>query len=168
MKYIVLFFTLSICACNNTLKKDHKHEYLRHVGDIPFDNTLDDPAFRPCNEESARVHHNFNNPDLYEGEKPAMIKPLMQLEFAKIEGESGYITIRFMVNCEGKTGRYRVEQLDFEYKDKKFNEKIIDSLLSKTKSLDKWIPAKSEDFVYDYYKYLTFKIIDNQIKDILP
>jgi hypothetical protein len=168
MKYIVFIFALAIISCNNTPKSDTQKEYLRHVGDIPADSKLDLMSFRPCKEEYATVYYAFDKPDLYKGEKPAMIKPFLDLAFPRIKGETGYITIRFMVNCEGRTGRFRVEQLDIEYKDKKFNPKIVESILSTTMSLDGWIPGKFDERAYDYYKYLTFKIIDNQINEILP
>jgi len=73
-----------------------------------------------------------------------------------------------MVNCEGKTGRFRAEELDNNYEPKKFSSDLVNTLLSKTKSLNKWIPATYDDRKYDYYKYLTFKIVDNQIETILP
>lgn len=168
MKYIILIFTLSLYSCTNEKKSDHEHEYLRQVGDISFDSKLDDPEFIPCHEDLTLVHYNFSNPDLYEGEKPAIIHPFKKIILPKIEDSNGYITIRFMVNCEGKTGRFRVEQLDFDYKEKKFNSDLVDSILLTTMSLDGWIPAKYDERIFDYYKYLTFKIIDNQITDILP
>ena len=73
-----------------------------------------------------------------------------------------------MVNCKGQTGRFRVEQLDMNYKPKKFDNEIVDSILSTTKSLDGWLPATYDNKEFDYYKYLTFKIVDNKIIDILP
>ena len=169
MKYIALILVLGIYSCYNSNTSQNKHEHLRHVGDIPFDSQLDDPNFKPCHEDLATVYYaRFSNSNLYKGEKPEITKVFMNMIFLKIEGSSGYITIRFLVNCEGKTGRFRVEQLDFDYKEKKFNSAIGDSILSRTKSLDGWIPAISGERAYDYYKYLTFKIIDNQITDILP
>lgn len=170
MRYIILILIVICSSCDNKngRKADQNTEYLRHVGDIPFDSKVDDQNFKPCHEDMAFVHYNFGNSDLYEGEKPAIVRTFMNINLPKIEGSSGYITVRFMVNCEGKTGRFRVEQLDFSYKEKKFNAAIVNAILSATKSLNGWIPATYKDKVYDYYKYLTFKIIDNQITDILP
>jgi len=167
MKYIIIiiqFFFLHTCSN----KAEHKIEYLRHVGDIPFDSRIDDTNFTPCHEDLATVHYAFNNPNLYEGEKPAIVKEFKNLSLPKINKNNGYVIIRFMINCEGKTGRFRVEQLDNNYEPKKFSKELVNTLLSKTKSLNKWIPATFDEKKYDYYKYLTFKIVDNQIATILP
>ena len=168
MKYIILTFVFGIYSCSNVDKNEHKYEYLRHVGDIPFDSKLDNPEFEPCHEDLSFVHYNFNNPDLYEGEKPAIIKAFKTINLVESPKNTGYITIRFMVNCKGQTGRFRVEQLDMNYKPKKFDNEIMDSILSTTKSLDGWLPATYDNKEFDYYKYLTFKIVDNKIIDILP
>jgi len=169
MKYLVLTLFFITVSCKRTENSIDQHEHLRHVGDIAFDAALDDPEFEPCHEDLSFVHYNFGNPDLYEGEKPAIINAFKTIDFFQVaEQNTGYITIRFMVNCNGETGRFRVEQLDFNYKAKKFDKVIVDSILSTTKSLDGWIPATFNDKAFDYYKYLTFKIVDNKIIDILP
>jgi len=156
---------LLLHGCNTS---DDDKSYLRHVGDIPFDHQLDDPSFHPCNEDRALVYYNFGQPDLYKGEKPAIEKAFEHISLPSLDDSDGYITIRFMINCEGKTGRFRVEQLDNQYKTKQFNPELVDQLLITTQKLDGWIPGKLDGRAYDYYKYLTFKIIDNQIVDILP
>ena len=158
MRYIVLVLSLCFFACNQKVEDKPKNEYLRQVGDIPFDSELDDPKFKPCNEELATVHYAFDNPNGYEGEKPAIVEAFRSISSKKDPEATGYITIRFMVNCNGETGRFRVEQLDNDYKPKKFNESFVADILSTTKSLDGWIPATYKDRKFDYYKYLTFKI----------
>ena len=168
MKYIIVILSLSLISCNGTNKGKKEKEYLRHVGDIPIDKKLDDPMFVPCNEHQATMHYAFEDPNLYKGEKPAIVNAFKNISFAKDPEMTGYITIRFMVNCEGKIGRFRVEQLDTEYKPKKFNVEFVEAILSTTKSLNGWIPATRNNKAYDYYKYLTFKIIENEIVDILP
>ena len=43
--------------------------------------------------------------------------------FASLKDNSGIITIRFIVNCEGETGYFRVEQCDLDYKPTSLNQK---------------------------------------------
>lgn len=167
MKYLYLIFILLLFhACMGITDTS---KYPRHVGDIPFDSQLDDVNFEPCNEKKALTHYRFGDPDLYEGEKYMIVHEFDNLVLPEMDSlQSGYITIRFMVNCNGQTGRFRVEQLDFDYKDMRFNEAFLNSILAKTVSLNGWIPAIRYNKPHDYYKYLTFKIIDNKIVDILP
>ena len=164
-KLLLVLILVFLYSCKDIVEKE---EYLRHVGDIPFDEKLDDPNFKVCNETMATVHYAFENPFLYVGEKPAIEAAFRNINFKKADAGSGYITIRFLVNCEGETGRFRVEQMDLEYRDKSFDPDFVKEIVSTCKSLDGWIPATYKDSSYDYYKYLSFKIEDYKIIDILP
>lgn len=170
MKYAIIWVVLVLASCGDSKNatSNMKAEHLRHVGDIVADRNMDDPNFKACQEDRAAVHYNFDSPNLYEGEKPAIVRAFMDMDLPKVKGSLGYVTVRFMVNCKGETGRFRVEQVDTDYKKKTFNTGISDAILATTKSLNGWIPATYDGKVYDYYKYLTFKIIDNQIVDVLP
>jgi hypothetical protein len=144
----------------------------KNVGDIPFDKEMDDDSFQVCNEQYIKqyyVRYSSDTPPGYKGEKRGLenaIKNKYQMENS--EGEDGYLTIRFIVNCKGKTGRYRIEEMDFAYKPKKFDRKISSQLLGIVKNLNEWTPRKDKNTVYDFYQYLTFKINDGQIVKILP
>ena len=157
---IIIILSIFVISCS-------QEEY-KNVGDIPFDSDLDDPQFKPCHEDLTLVHYNFGNPDLYKDEKPAIVNAFKNIQLVQHPKNTGFITVRFMVNCEGETGRFRIEQLDMNYKPMKFNGAILDTIVSTTKSLDGWLPATYDNKVFDYYKYLTFKIVDNKIVDILP
>jgi len=78
------------------------------------------------------------------------------------------IRIRFIVNCAGDTGRFRILGMDKDYKQKEFSPSITDQILSITKSLTGWKTKTSNGETYDYYQYLIFKIDKGQIKEILP
>jgi hypothetical protein len=109
-----------------------------------------------------------NTSHLYHGEKPAIVKAFDEIDLPVIDQNDGYVTIRFLVNCKAETGRFRLEQVNFDYQDKIFEGELVTQLLEKTKQLDGWLPGVREGLRCDYYKYLTFKIINNQIVDILP
>ena len=79
------------------------------------------------------------------------------------------IRIRFVVNCEGKTGRFRLMASDLKYQPKKFDKKITSQLMEISKNLTGWLPKKTDKGkLIDYYQYLIFKIKDGKIKRILP
>jgi hypothetical protein len=79
---------------------------------------------------------------------------------------NGDITVRFLVNCEGKTGLFRVRQMNtgLTEPDKKTGRKA----LRFTKSLEGWIPKEIKGFKADYYQYLTYKIEDGKVSEVLP
>ena len=84
--------------------------------------------------------------------------------------ENGYIRIRFMVNCKGQIGRFSLQEMDRDYKEKRFPPEITQQLFDLVSQLDGWIPMElwSNEPLVDYYKYLGFKIKNGQIEEILP
>lgn len=169
MRQLFLIFILvtTLCSCGQTQEKTAS--YPLQVGDIYFDSKIDDPDFKLCDETKVLQYYNFGEGLQYKGEK-VMINEHFKagLKTKEQKNESGFITIRFIVNCEGKTGRYRVQGMDYDYNEKSFNPKLTNRLLDLTKQLDGWIIGEYEGKPYDYYQYLTFKIEDGNLIEIMP
>ncbi|MEY8022170.1 hypothetical protein AB8P51_15155, partial [Muriicola sp. SD30] len=86
-----------------------------HVGDITFDRNQDSTEFKLCNDENIYQYYSINTD--YEGGKRAM-KEKLQNQFSNIlPPETGLLTIRFILNCEGKTGRFRAKMINNSLKD---------------------------------------------------
>jgi hypothetical protein len=115
-----------------------KPSYSDHVGDIGFDEKVDDPNFKICINGRIPQYYEFGKSLQYQGEKPALDKHFEILKQNETTAESGYITIRFIVNCEGKTGRYRIEEMNNEYQSMSFDEKLVEKILALTKELSGW------------------------------
>lgn len=151
--------------------KEKESTFIPHgdIGDIYFNSDIDDPSFKVCYEHLS-IQFNYHKIGfVYEGEKSALIEHFKKNYNYKIEkGQSGYITIRFVINCEGKPGRFRVSEMDFDLTEKKFSSRIREKLLNTTKNAPGWIVYKHKDKPYDYYQYLVFKIQNGQIQEILP
>ena len=145
-----------------------KKEYPRHVGDIAFDAGLDDPNFKVCNEALIFQYYNFSNGLQYRGEKTAIYNAFSTYQVDTIPDQNGYVTIRFVVNCEGETGRFRIETMNNDYEAFQFNRDIVRQLKEVTRSLSGWEIAVYDGEPKDYYQYLTFKIQNGQIVNILP
>jgi hypothetical protein len=157
----ILFF-----SCNSLEKQ--KDELLRHVGDILFDPQIDTTDFKPCHEDLTFQYYNFSNAIQYDGEKASVIREF-ENKFQQVnETENGYITIRFIVNCEGKTGWFRIVTMDFDYQEKELSSELSNQLLEITKNLKGWKPGDFDGKKYDYYQYLTFKITNGRIENIMP
>jgi len=170
--YKTIIFLISIIimteSCQHTsVPKDSR--YLSMVGDISYDPKLDDPNFTLCDEKNTKQYHNLNEEMQYEGEKYALDN-IFATRYKQTGGatDSGMIRIRFMVNCKGQTGRFRMISSGYDYKEKQFNQAITDQLMTITKSLTGWKILSDKRGPKDYYQYLIFKIRDGQIKEILP
>ena len=162
---IFFFFVLKICA------QTSNQIYPQQVGDIQFDKKIDDKNFKICDSTHIFQYYNFGKGFQYKGEKYEIIKTFKEKYHPIInskKGETGYITIRFIVNCEGKTGMFRVEEMDSNYQTTVFNAIIKNQLLDITKSLDGWPINMYKDKIHAYYQYLTFKLEDSKLIEILP
>jgi hypothetical protein len=173
--YSLLLFLLPFTFSCVSQRKEPPQEvkgdsltYPDHVGDSAFDKELDDPSFKVCSEGFTRQYYSFGT-DVYEGEKPVIVDFFRQNYRGEGFGDqTGYVIIRFIVNCQGRTGRFRVQEMDLNYQPIKLNSKLIDQLLRLTKELDGWKPAQEEGKSYDYYYYLSFQLVNGQIKAIMP
>ena len=170
VKQRILFTLLLIplvSFCQQT--KSSKSLYPDSVGDIAFNKATDNENFELCYEKHIFQYFNNSGGLEYDGDKLAIENEFAQkFKSVLLENENGLIRIRFVVNCEGKTGMFRVQQMDENYKEKVFDKKFINQLLDFTKSLDGWIPQEYLGIKINYYQYLTFKIKDGKVSEILP
>lgn len=143
--------------------------YPNEVGDIAFDAKIDNPNFKICNPGISLQYYNFSKGFQYSGEKYEILKLWNKVNNPNIKSSlNGYITIRFLVNCEGKTGLFRIQQMDENYNEILFEEDIQSELLKFIKSLNSWTPLIYKGKKMDYYQYLTFKMKDGIVQEILP
>ena len=160
-----------LLGCNSKEKMNTpKPQYLRWVGDSVHKDSLDAPGFHACNgDEQVLQYFNLGEGPVYESEKPALVHRFTS-NYQAPEGnsQSGMVRIRFVVNCGGKAGRFRIIQSDENYEPFEFDTSITDQLLNITKSIENWKIQYREETPVDYYMYLVFKIRNGQITEILP
>jgi len=163
-KHITLFIVILVSSCQS-----EKH---RDVGNIPFDSELDSSEFKICDENIIKEYYIRRSSDTapsYKDEKRGLEEELLNAYSYPVKlNQNGYITIRFIVNCKGESGRFRMEQMNLNYKPFKFDKEISNQLFSIVKKLKYWIPRSNKGQNFDFYQYLTFKIINGQIIKILP
>lgn len=163
---IILFIPLLI---NCQTEKSAVSKYPVHVGNIEPDEKSDDPNFKRClDERYVFQYYNDSKGVQYKGEKATIQNEVQKLSLPEIKNSNGYITIRFIVNCEGKSGLFRMQQMNEEYKEYSFAKQTSDQLINFTKKLNGWIPKEIEGRKVDYYQYLTYKIENGKVSEILP
>ncbi len=154
----------------SAFKEMSRHQKKR-VAYIDPVNTLDDAIyFELCGHENAIVDYYNSSPDVRYADGKGEMKKIIRgkLEREKLHGESGYLTFRFVVNCKGETGRYVLEQSDLNYQKKQFSSETIDHLYQITNDLKRWQPAVIRDKGQDAYVYLTYKLQNGVVTDVLP
>lgn len=159
------FFTTSFTARAQQARPSFS--YLAHVGDIPFDPSKDDPAFLVC--DTQYVLQYYSTTSWYKDHKKEVAQFLTS-RFAVSDTlhQTGYITIRFVINCKGETGRFRMYELDSSYQAFHFSEKISGQLLQLVKQIKGWQPAKYDNDAFDSYQHIIFRISNGKIISISP
>ena len=166
--FLLLLFLIPLLA-NCQSEKNAVSKYPSHVGNITFDEKIDDFDFQRClNEKFAFQYYNDSKGFQYVGEKIEIDEKLKKINFKEDQNANGYVTIRYVVNCEGKTGMFRVQQMDSNYLQISFNKEMITQILNFTKNLKGWIPKEIQNRKIDYYQYLTFKIKNGNVSEVLP
>ena len=165
--YILIAILTLLISCS--VEKVTGQKYLRWVGDIEHDPEIDMTDFILCNgDENVRQYFNMYEGMQIEGEK-IKIETLFNEKYQPVNiNESGWIRVRFIVNCEGHAGRYRIIQSDENYQERPFDKRISGQLLELTKSLDRWKVLSVDSQPVDYYQYLIFKMKNGEIEKIMP
>ena len=131
---------------------------------------LQDPQqeFRPC--DSLAITEYYRADTHYRGGMRA-IRLFFRTHYqppAEAAGQSGYVRIRFVVNCKGETGRFDVLEMNRDYQAVCFQPSVSEQLLALTRELDAWEAGEFRGKTVDSFMFLTFKLKDGAIQDILP
>ncbi len=167
-KYILISL-IPLGLFTSCSEKKTTNVHFNDLGEILFDSQIDDQNFLVCHEDIT-FPFNYGGVGLvYEGEKRKLVNTFnKKYSFPKTKGETGYVIIRFIINCQGEAGRYRVTEMAFNLKKTELNQGITQQLLNITKGLDGWKPHVRNKRAWDYQQYLTFKIVDGELIKILP
>ncbi len=167
-KILKLLLFISLISFGQ-VKSETKSEYPNYVGNIEFNSKIDNKDFELCNSKHINQYFNIGDGLLYEGEKLAIEKEFAEKYKSEIiKNETGLIRINFVVNCKGKTDRFRLISMNENYEEKVFDKSITDKLLSIAKNLKGWKGKRIREKEIDYYQYLIFKMENGQLKEILP
>ena len=145
-----------------------KFRFPAQVGDIAFDASTDRANFFLC--DSARIYQYYRVGSSFDGEHRELVnyfrrhyRPGLLMPAA-----SGYLVIRFVLNCRGETDRFRVKGVGFDFQDRTFPPAIVKQLLHLTRELRGWRPGQSNNTAADSYVYLTFILQNGQLADVAP
>jgi hypothetical protein len=138
------------------------------VGDIPFDRSIDDSSFKAC--DSNRIFQYYNTDSWFLQHKDSVRQYFMS-EYRPppdLPPQSGYLTVKFIINCAGQTGRFRLTEMDSTYRPYHFDPRISSRLFTLVRNLTGWQPALYKGRYYDSYQYITFRIRNGHILTISP
>lgn len=156
-----------------TLDDFRKHSLTvpKRVAYIDPKNNLDDNNnFKICGQE-VQIADYYNGDEIGQliGGKGQWWRILeTELKSSKLHNESGFLTYRFVVNCQGQAGRFVTEQADLNYNKKAFHPETVDHFYEIVSNQKEWQPCKIKEDIRDAYVYVTFKLKDGKVIEILP
>lgn len=152
-----------------TLDDFHTETYKKSFKDL---SEYTYPDFQLCNPS---LYKN-NNADWYYFKYPSFEGGLYRLKqvfdqlFKSVDlgNINGLVRVEFVINCAGDIGRFRVEEMDYNYTKTSLNPSISSQVINILKHAGRWIPGERRDQKVDTYKFLIFKIKNGRVDEIYP
>ncbi len=149
--------------------KEIANHQVHRIGYIDPGNVMDDPDSLQLCHHPKRIADYYNGKGGFEGGKKALWQQIEQkLDNTKLKQASGYLTFRFIVNCRGEAGWFTTEEADLTYQKKTFDVALVSHLFEILSELNEWRPCTVRGETRDAYFYITFKLEDGELIEILP
>lgn len=148
------------------------NQYENRVAYIDSENSLLSEGFETCDE----YIFDYYNPEraTYSSGKNGLRKFILNNYKNNGYSDSGYLNIRFVINCRGQAGRYIIHENDLNLEPQQFNKNLKQQLFDLTVQLKEWNPNKinfkKDDKIVavDSYMYISYRIENGEIIEILP
>ena len=145
----------------------NKEKYPYTVEFIDPQIALLNKGFKVCDENFIIQYYNPQRATYIEG-KNGLRDFIISNYKNRNYNDSGYLNIRFIINCDGEAGRYIIHENDLNLKPIKFNEDLVNQLFDLTIRLKNWTPNYTNKAYRDSYMYLSYRIENGEITEILP
>jgi len=165
----ILLSLFSLGCLNDNVEPTPKYEIPSRSHDlsyIPYDAKFDNPNYIIC--DSTRISSGRSRLR-YIGGSNKLRNEITSKYLYNQEHEtfSGYIVIRFLVNCEGKSGRYRAQSLNLDFSPLNAPSDLLEYSIELVKSFDNWTKSSGNDSKKEYSKFINLKINNGKIQHVL-
>ena len=161
MKFSLSFLFLLIAFCS-------KGQIIRTAQGEFIDTTTNRSA--ECGNDISNYYYSLGTK--YPKSSSSLLREVQSLEkeSKSMSSGDGYITFRFTVDCKGKRStRVEVLQTDGKYQRIHFDEDYVRFLYNYISTLNEWKVAKSaKDVIYNYHAFITFKIKNGKVDQVIP
>ena len=162
---LALYGYLYVKKAYDTENKPFKH----YVGYIDTDKALLNDTYKLCNDIG--IIHTYSSAGLeaYKSSKKQFRDTLnTTFNAGSNYSDSGYLNFRFLVNCEGNAGWFEIVQMDLDLKETPLNSKMVDELFKFTSNSSLWNVISYENEPYNYYMYISYRIENGKVTEIIP
>jgi len=142
--------------------------YPNYVGYINQETASLNDIYELCDSEAIyHVHHGASEKG-YAGNKKQFRDVILKNYKNENYTDSGYLNFRFLVSCEGHAGWFEIIQVDSNYNSTNFSQGLVSQLQALTAKSENWNIINFDDNPVDYYMYVSYKLKDGEITEILP
>lgn len=142
--------------------------YPTYVGYINQKKAALNNIYKLCDAESIyHVHHGAAEKG-YAGNKKQFRETVLATYKNRNFTDSGYLNFRFLVSCEGNPGWFEIIQVDTDYKNTQFSKAMVSQLQAITAESKHWNIISFDGKAVDYYMYVSYKLKNGEITEILP
>ena len=147
------------------IPENEPFEHASHY--IDPETALLNEGFTVCNEN--RIAQYYNTPELPYPKGKNGFRDYINLAYVNNNySDSGYLNIRFIINCEGEVGRFVIHENNLDLEPNAFNEDLKSQLFKLTSEIKGWKPIVLYDNVRDSYMYVSYRIENGEITEIIP
>lgn len=123
--------------------------------------------FKICNENYILQYYNQSQVLPYFNGKNGFRNYINENYQNQKYSDSGYFNIRFIINCEGQAGRFITHENNLDLEPHTFNSDLKKQLINLTTSV-KWNPVFIRNKNWDAYMYVSYRIENGEITEIIP
>ena len=163
---ILLMFIGYVKYLSTNVYIPSKNKFTKRVAYINPKKALLSNGFETCN----KMIVDYYNPEraTYSEGKNGLRKFILSNYENKSYTDSGYLNIRFVINCKGEAGRYIIHENNLDLEPSTLNKDLVDQLFNLTTQLKKWNPNVIRGEKKDSYMYISYKIENGEITEIIP
>ncbi len=154
----------------SAFEKRRKNDF-KKTPDLPIDKIKsENPSFYFCDPNAFVFDYYYGKEKggIAGGKKSLWLVLKKELNPDLLNDITGCITFRIIINCEGEIGWMNHETYTLDYQPTTFPIKATEHLHSILANQNFWKPSLIQDEHKDTYIYLTFKIKNGKIIEILP
>nr|WP_298793235.1 hypothetical protein [uncultured Allomuricauda sp.] len=145
-----------------------KEKYPHYVGYIDQEKALLNTSNKLCNENRIAYVYNGAAFRAYKKSKKIFRENITKAYKNRGYTDSGYLNFRFLVNCEGKAGWFEIIEMNLDLLQINLNDGMVEQLLHITSQPNHWNVLSFDNTPFDYYMYISYRIENGEIVEILP
>lgn len=145
-----------------------KEKYLHYIGYIEQSTALANTKYELCGDKKIAYTYNGAAYRAYKISKNTFRKNILKTYQNNGYPDSGYLNFRFLVNCKGEAGWFEIIEMNLDLEETELEQNMVDQLFSITSNSNHWNALDYKGSPLNYYMYISYRIENGEIVEILP